>query len=391
VKFSVLLPTRDRPELLRYAIESVRRQDYQDWEIIVSDNASSHDVAPVVNEAGDARIRLVRTREFLPVTDNWNHALEHSSGDYVVMLGDDDALLPGYFSKLAKLLAAHRNPDLVYVEAVQYAYPGVIPGEAKAFVQTGYCEFMKGRSAPFALSRQEARQAVDQAMDLRLSYSYNMQHSLVSRAAIRRLAQHGSFFQSPYPDYYATNVLLLTASSILVVPEPLVAIGISPKSFGFYYFNNRESDGTAFLNNFGPSSVPEAVRPHLLPGNALITCWFVAMACIERNFGAEYGVRVDPKRYRFLQVLYLDRRAGVGLARALWGKLKAAERLTFAWRRLQLFLAARLLPKGLRERVSQGIMARHGMFPLFDPRKRSVECRNILELFETWSAECRLG
>jgi glycosyltransferase involved in cell wall biosynthesis len=40
MKFSVLLPTRNRLNLLSYAIETVIRQDYSDWEIIISDNCS---------------------------------------------------------------------------------------------------------------------------------------------------------------------------------------------------------------------------------------------------------------------------------------------------------------------------------------------------------------
>ena len=39
-EFSVLLPTRNRVRLLAEAIETVRAQDFADWEIIVSDNAS---------------------------------------------------------------------------------------------------------------------------------------------------------------------------------------------------------------------------------------------------------------------------------------------------------------------------------------------------------------
>src|SRR5439155_8429060 len=97
----VLLPTRDRLELLRYAIESVRRQKFGDWEIVVSDNDSSQDVGGYVASLGDDRIHYLRTNRFLPVTDNWNKALENSRGDYIVMLGDDDSLLPGYFSKLS--------------------------------------------------------------------------------------------------------------------------------------------------------------------------------------------------------------------------------------------------------------------------------------------------
>ena len=387
MKFSVLLPTRNRLELLRYAVESVRRQNYADWEIVVSDNDSTEDVAGYVRGLRDERIRYVRTARFVPVTENWNNALEHSSGDYVVMLGDDDALLPGYFSKLAALIAKHASPEAIYVEAVQYAYPGVIPGNEKGFVQTGYCEFMKGRREPFLLPPEEARAAVLKSMRLRLSFSYNMQHSLVSRAAIRRLAPHGPFFQSPYPDYYASNVLLLTSKRILVVPEPLVAIGISPKSFGFYYFNARAAEGGAFLNNLGESSVPDYARRAILPGNELITCWFVAMACIEHNFGREYGVRAAVERYRLLQVLYFDRRAGGKAFRELWSRLRPAERARFGARRAWIFLLSRILPGGLGAGIADRAMDRQGLFPKFDPKKREVECRNILELFEHWNAQ----
>lgn len=384
MKFSVLLPTRNRLELLRYAVESVRRQDYHDWEIVVSDNDSTEDIGSYVSGLQDSRIRYVRTPHFVPVTDNWNHALAQSRGDYVVMLGDDDCLLPGYFAELAALIQRHSFPDTLYVEGVQYAYPGVMPDHPKGFVQTGYCEFMRGRTKPFLLSVGEARSAVTKSMKLRLSYSYNMQHSLVSRDAIDRLSGYGPFFQSPFPDYYASNALLLTAKRILVVPEPLVAIGISPKSFGYYYFNARESEGTAFLNNLGESSVPEFARDLILPGSALFTCWFVAMACIEHNFGQEYGVRADADRYRYLQVLSLDRNAPGEVIRDLWVRLSARERLHYGAKRQLLYLAARLLPDRAAARFVQIVLNRVGPFPRFDPRKREVEQRNILELFDDW-------
>jgi hypothetical protein len=220
-------------------------------------------------------------------------------------------------------------------------------------VQIGLCEFMAGRKAPFLLLAAEARAAVESAMRMRLAFSFNMQHSLVSRAAIQRLARHGPFFQSPYPDYYATTALLLTSPAVLVVPEPMVAIGISPRSFGFFHFNARDAEGNALLNNLG-ESIPEFVRGELVPGSTLLTCWFVAMACVERNFGREHGVRADRQRYRKLQRLYLSR--------------------AMAW-------LSRLSP-----RVFQEVMARIGAFPAFDARKQDVDWKNILELCENWKA-----
>jgi hypothetical protein len=179
-------------------------------------------------------------------------------------------------------------------------------------------------------------------------------------------------------------VLLLTSRSIVVVPEPLVAIGISPKSFGHYYFSGREAEGTAFLNNMGDSSMPASVRGVLLPGNALITCWYAAMAFIERNFGREYGVHADAARYRFLQVLYADRQAGRKGLRELWARLTLAERVRFGWSRFVLFLAARLAPP-----LARKFIHRKGAFPAFDPRKRAVPYASILELFDSYEKIAR--
>ena len=105
MKFSILLPTRNRLDLLKLAIESVRRQDYEDWEIVVSDNASVDDISAFVLGLRDARLRARRSEQLIPVTDNWNASVDMARGDYVIMLGDDDALLPGALRALDADLA----------------------------------------------------------------------------------------------------------------------------------------------------------------------------------------------------------------------------------------------------------------------------------------------
>ena len=136
MKFSVLLPTRNRLDLLSRAIETVRRQDYDDWEIIVSDNYSEENIADYILSLGDERIKYFRTDSFIPVTDNWNNAIEKSDGDYVIMLGDDDGLMTGYFSTLIGLIEKFNSPDFIYTNAFLYAYPGVLAGAPEGFLKT---------------------------------------------------------------------------------------------------------------------------------------------------------------------------------------------------------------------------------------------------------------
>jgi len=70
MKYSVLLPTRNRLKYLRYAVETVRRQDYDNWEIIISDNCSEEDIEGFAGSLQDPRVRHYRTESFIPVTDN---------------------------------------------------------------------------------------------------------------------------------------------------------------------------------------------------------------------------------------------------------------------------------------------------------------------------------
>ena len=117
MKFSVPLPTRDRLKYLGYAVETVRRQDYDDWELIVSDNFSTEDIRGHVEGLNDSRIKYYRTDQFVPVTENWNSALERSTVESVVMLGDDDGLLPSYFTNAKRHIEAFQSPDLLHIGA----------------------------------------------------------------------------------------------------------------------------------------------------------------------------------------------------------------------------------------------------------------------------------
>jgi len=374
MKFSILLPTRNRLELLKLAIESVRRQDFPDWEIVVSDNASTDDVGAYLRQLADPRIRVRHHESPVPVTANWNAALEKSRGDYVIMLGDDDALLPGALSATATLIDTWGQPDAVYAQARQYGYPGVIPGQPEAFMQTGYNAFLAGRNKAFLLPRETAVKMVRGAMAFRVLYGFNMQHFVVSRKLVEALRYKGPFFQSPYPDYYAANAVLLAADRLVASPQPFALIGISPKSFGFYYFNERESDGVAFLQNVTEPDIAERLRGELVPGSNMNDSWLCAMQTLARNFPDAVGSAVSFARYRRLQyheLLKAGRRGAVLQSMRWWEfPLYGGAALAYA--------LARFLPRSkiLRETII------HVLFspaPRFDPERVSVPYRDILE------------
>lgn len=389
LKFSVLLPTRDRLEYLRYAVETVRRQDYPDWEIVISDNFSTEDVAGYVAGLDDHRVKYSRTEKALPVTDNWNEALDRCSGDYVIMLGDDDGLTDGYFAEMRRLIDGFSRPDVIYTRSLLFAYPGVIPHQPEGYLQvTGCAGFFADLSEASLLDPAQAVALVRESMNFRLRFDYNMQLSLLRRGLIDELRGDGKFFHSPFPDFYATNIVFLKARKIVVDPRPLVIIGITPKSYGFYHFNKRESEGTRFLNN--PPDMETAARNgrDLLPGNSMNTSWLLAMEAVEELHGSELHTSSNYGRYRFLQiwhgfttVKFANPRSRRDFA-PLWRRLRLREKLLYGTLAVVVRAAMKFLPQAQRLRFQEAINRRIGQYPEWSSPMTLGRYRTLIEVFE---------
>lgn len=314
-QFSVLLPTRNRVSLLAEAICTVRDQNFDDWEIIVSDNASEEDVAGLIAEIGDPRITYLRSNKLLPVTENWNRAVDAATGRWVVMLGDDDGLVPQYFETMQKVCGDLNLPDLIYHGAYHFLAPNVLPGQTQGRVSdvTRMHSLCLGRHEPCILPRSQCEEAARAALDMRAIYGFNMQYFLFKREFLDRMRQFGAVFRGPYPDFYAANLALLIADKVGVVPEPMTIIGITRKSYGYFHFNNKEAAGVDFLANqdFAAHVSPE-LRQHLLPGSFMNTLWLVSVALVKDSLAPSVNISLGIKRYRKLQILDIGLSHGSG-------------------------------------------------------------------------------
>lgn len=389
MKFSVLLPTRNRLNLLACAIETVRRQDYSDWEVIVSDNFSEEDIAGYVCALNDPRVKYFRTDEFVPVTDNWNNALDKSDGDYVVMLGDDDCLMQGYFSTLNKAIEEYDAPDLIYTSAFLYSYPGVMPDYPAGFLRSYTSrEIFRSAHNPFFLGKVESVALVSHSVNFKVRFDYNMQFSLVSRKLIREMKKYGSFYQSLYPDYYATNAMMLKAERILIVPQPLVTVGISPKSFGFYYFNDLETKGNEFLRNLPSSDMAHRLRQVMLPGTYMNTSWLVSMETLTNNFGVESNISVNYDRYRLLQICAVFARLILGKCDAqstildLRNSMTIRERVFYDVPLSMVWTISLALPRRYRAFLAKQVVSITGSHAKLHSPKIEGKYGTILEVFE---------
>ncbi|WP_428489738.1 glycosyltransferase [Rhodopila sp.] len=117
---SVVMPAYNTPaDLLRQAIESVRAQIYQHWELCIADDGSSSDgVISVVREvaAADARIKWTRRERNGHIAAATNSALTLASGDFVALMDHDDLLAEHALYEIAAELNLYPDTDLIYTD-----------------------------------------------------------------------------------------------------------------------------------------------------------------------------------------------------------------------------------------------------------------------------------
>lgn len=119
ITFSVTIPAyKDR--YLKETIDSVLAQTYQNYEIVIVNDASPYDLDNIVTQFDDPRIRYFKNEKNCgakDVVDNWNICLCHAIGEFVMCIGDDDNLTPRCLQDFADLIEKYPNLDLYHARS----------------------------------------------------------------------------------------------------------------------------------------------------------------------------------------------------------------------------------------------------------------------------------
>jgi glycosyltransferase involved in cell wall biosynthesis len=110
---SIGMPVYNGERFIRQALDSLLVQDYENFELIISDNASTDRTADICQEyiAKDKRIRYYRNEANLGAVKNFNRVFELSSGKYFMFAGDHDLWHPTFISRCSSIL--EKEPDVV--------------------------------------------------------------------------------------------------------------------------------------------------------------------------------------------------------------------------------------------------------------------------------------
>lgn len=105
--FSVIIPLYNKAPYVRKTVESVLRQTFDDYELVIIDNGSNDGSSEIVASFTDPRIRIVRLEENVGVSNARNKGVSLSTAPYITFLDADDWWEPTFLEEMAGLIKRH--------------------------------------------------------------------------------------------------------------------------------------------------------------------------------------------------------------------------------------------------------------------------------------------
>ena len=112
---SIVMSSYNRPKKLKRAVDSVLKQTFTDWELVIVDDNSKEDTQAVAEAFKDPRIRYIkRKKNFGNDTRPKNEGILASKGEFICFLDDDNEYRPDHLAILLKEIQKDDKLDVVY-------------------------------------------------------------------------------------------------------------------------------------------------------------------------------------------------------------------------------------------------------------------------------------
>lgn len=224
-KITVIIPTRERCDVLKHALASVVQQNYAYLHIIVSDNFSSDQTRKIVDAFDDSRILYVNPGRRISMSENWEFALGYANDGWVTFMGDDDGLPLGAIERLVKII---EKTEALAIRSRFFAFswPGV-NGQSEARLVCPKTRGFEWRDSRKWLAL--CLQGKEKYTELPMIYNGGFIHISVLHDIKNKT---GRYFSSSSPDVFSAVAIAGFLEKYLFVHEPLSISGTSNHSTG---------------------------------------------------------------------------------------------------------------------------------------------------------------
>jgi glycosyltransferase involved in cell wall biosynthesis len=223
-KVSIAIPTYNSAEYLREAIHSILRQQLDNLEIVISDNASEDHTEEVVRSFQDPRIRYLRNEQNIGSGRNLDRCLHLATGEYVKLLCADDVLLDGIVARQVAVLDNEPGVTLVscnlsltdaelHPTGTAHFFPGHAQGSRLQALCLGTCNNYIGGPSNFLFRRRDAEGlSWDSSYKWIADLKFGLQ--LLGRGSYRNIDEPGYLYRR-----HAATVSALDCPADIRMPE----------------------------------------------------------------------------------------------------------------------------------------------------------------------------
>jgi glycosyltransferase involved in cell wall biosynthesis len=299
---SVVIPTYNRSDLVTYAVQSVLNQTFADVEVVVSDNGSTDNTADVVRRMADPRVRYLRTPMHGPIAYSWEFARSQARGSLIMMLSDDDALVPDAVRRFVEESRRHQA-DFLFSKVAEYR-DGQFPGSDRNSLR---CPAFTG-----AVEVVSADEFIQPLFDFRRRFESHPSAYVFSKALSDSIAARcGGFFQTNGVEYCAWPMAAALASARVHIDLPLVVLGRTAKSWGSNL--NLTNPGTERIKAL-IADVEQQYRHVPLTNFTTPNMWAEGILTAQKLLPRELGrYQLDEVRYVRATATELERRRAIGV------------------------------------------------------------------------------
>ncbi len=117
-KVSVIIPSYNHENFIEEAINSVLGQTFQDFELIIADDASKDDSVKKINKFKDERIQFYEFKENKGAVYTTNFCINKASGEYIALLNSDDIWMKNKLELQVQILDNNKKIGAVFGEAL---------------------------------------------------------------------------------------------------------------------------------------------------------------------------------------------------------------------------------------------------------------------------------
>jgi len=110
------MPVYNGERFIEEAIESILAQSFEDFELVILDNASTDRTEDICKRfsASDSRVRYLRNRSNYGIVNNFNSVFRLSSGEFFKWASSDDICAPDFLKRCVEILDGDRSVVLAY-------------------------------------------------------------------------------------------------------------------------------------------------------------------------------------------------------------------------------------------------------------------------------------